>query len=297
MTEKAEKGKSKFLIFILLFLVIIIIGIGAAAYIGYQKIMGVTNVEAFLNIKTGVVETDTGKGWTKATDQMLLSVNDKVRTLEGQAFLVLFDSVIIDLDPNTEILIASLVKENLKVNVNSGKTWNKFTRLLGIGELEVKTPTAVATIRGTEFGININDSSSETIVAEGVVNLAAGGESIDLNQFEKAEVAAGGKPQKKPLSTEDKIRMKGKLHQTLAQMKALRKQIINRYKIMVDHASKIMNISNADIQRILNEIDQGTRNPRDLADKMPIQLPVMDQLIKLSDEIIKQQKLIDSLPF
>ncbi|MBU0461785.1 MAG: FecR domain-containing protein [Nanoarchaeota archaeon] len=128
---------------------------------------------AFLSIENGDVQVNSGSGWEQASDGMALSLNDMIKTGDdGEASVIIYDSAIISLSPNTEVMIADLADDTATVKQNSGSTWNKFIGLSGLKGLEIETPTAVATVRGTEFGIDLTgeeDVSESLIVAEGEV--------------------------------------------------------------------------------------------------------------------------------
>ncbi len=64
---------------------------------------------------------------------------------------------IVKVGPNTELKIIAN-----KIYVNSGRTWFKVERTLK-GGLIVKTPTAIAGIRGTEFLVNVKKDGTSTI--------------------------------------------------------------------------------------------------------------------------------------
>ena len=139
----------------------IILGIAAViiiiAIFGYFKITGSPTVAAFLNIYKGNVQVDHGSGWTSAQDGMNLAEQDHVKTLQdSEAAVVLHESVIVNLAPDTELFIKDLTKEHMKVEQPSGSTWNKFTGIAGVEGYSVETPTTVATVRGTGFEVNMD---------------------------------------------------------------------------------------------------------------------------------------------
>ena len=58
---------------------------------------------AQLHVEEGDVQVDVGNGWVDAIDEMALSVSDKIKTLNGKAVLILYESIVVQIDPNTEI--------------------------------------------------------------------------------------------------------------------------------------------------------------------------------------------------
>lgn len=125
---------------------------------------------AYLHIESGTVEVNQGNNWEKAIDGMSLSLNDRIKTLDdSEASIIIYDSIITSLESNTEISIQVLKDDFVKLEQSKGSTWNKFIGLAGLKGMEVETPTTVATVRGTEFGIDITDAEESLMVAEGKV--------------------------------------------------------------------------------------------------------------------------------
>jgi hypothetical protein len=89
---------------------------------------------------------------------MELGLADLIRTgADGSASVILYESAIVTLEADTEVKLAELSKDNSVVQQNSGSTWNKFTKMNGMKGLEVETPNSVATVRGTEFGVDMDN--------------------------------------------------------------------------------------------------------------------------------------------
>ena len=158
---------------------------------------------AFLTVESGTVQLDSGAGYNTVTGEVILSLNDKVKTLDGTATITLYETIITELEPNTEVSISTLAENNVKINQNSGSTWSKFTTITGIDSYEVETPTTVATVRGTAFGVNVEEDA--VLVGEGNVNVEKGGRVVSLNQFEK--LIESGKTR---LTAADKQKILGK---------------------------------------------------------------------------------------
>ena len=77
-------------------------------------------------------------------------------------------------DANSQITLSNYSKDGdnwiIKINQIVGRTWNRVQKLVGASIYEVNTPTAVATVRGTAFGIDTNASGSAVTVDEGTVS-------------------------------------------------------------------------------------------------------------------------------
>ena len=127
---------------------------------------------AVLIIDKGSVEINHGSGWSPAASGIALRANDAVRTLtDSQASIIFFGSSAVRLDQNTEVKISELLadKENTKVSLNqeSGRIWNKVTKLSGFEDYSIETPTAVATVRGTGFDSKVTGKDSDITLIEG----------------------------------------------------------------------------------------------------------------------------------
>ena len=178
---------------------------------------------AYLNIENGTVEVDKGEGWIKATDEMELNLFDRIRTLNGEAVIILYESILINLEPNTEVALKEISEEYIRVKQYSGVTWNKFTDIIGINELTIETPETVATVRGTEFGVTMD----EVIVAEGIVDVQKGDENIEVKAGAKAKIIQG-KLKKLNLTQKEKQRIVVKMRKTVKRFERIDRKIAQR---------------------------------------------------------------------
>jgi len=211
----------------------------------YFQITGSTTVVAFLNVGEGSVQVNQGKGWVAATDEMKLGLNDRVKTLEdGYASVVLFESTIISLEPATEVLIQNLEKAEQRIRQEAGSTWNKFTGLAGVEGLSVETPTTVATVRGTSFGVTMHS----VMVGEGEVEVEMEGEKMMVGAEEKVvmeEKMVDGKmvrrAVKKAFTEGDRERTLPKMQRSVRVMQKMRKMEIKK-KILLFILPVFMNL-------------------------------------------------------
>jgi hypothetical protein len=248
---------------------------------------------AKLSTVQGNVEINEGKGWSAASEGMKLSTNDKIRTNSGKATVVLFESVISQLEPNTEVEIASLVKENPKLKQTSGSTWNKFTKITGVGTYDVETPTTTATVRGTEFGVNVNPD--EFPVLEGTVVVDSNGNTLNVGPFQKAVYDTNGQLIVVELSLKEKQELLVKAKQTLEEIKKLRENIFDDNRALIDKAMQKYQVTESQLRDYLDKIDAGEIDDAALMEKSPVKVPAMEQLKKINDEVKKQLSLINSL--
>jgi len=160
----------------------------------------------------------------------LLAQGMKVRTGAGRADLYFSDGSVTSLEANTRLELKNLtVAKNdqggiitritAKLIGSTGKIWNKVVRLSQNSEFNVETTSAIAGVRGTEFGVDLSGGSEALTVLSGriQVNNTAGTlvdfvDSVPGNQLGDADVTApvkvtlGGAAVSPILLTPDEIR-------------------------------------------------------------------------------------------
>lgn len=105
-------------------------------------------------------------------DGATLHAGMTVRTGPGSyAVLTYFEGSTVSLDPNTTLVIEALEAEPdgstiISMREELGRTWHSVAHLLTAGSrYEVKTPTATATVRGTEFEVGVQADPDGQIVS------------------------------------------------------------------------------------------------------------------------------------
>lgn len=182
VNEKNEKDikvqtinkKKKFLVIIPVIIILCLI-----IFTWYMFSNPSVTAKAQLIIDYGTVHFKHDSGsWVSAQNGMLLYQSDSIKTGNNTtASVILFESSIIRLDSNTEITIEQIIQEadeiNVKIEQDSGRTWNTVAKISGIDNYEVHTPTTIASVRGTSFDVNISEDGNTTIgVGNGTVNVS-----------------------------------------------------------------------------------------------------------------------------
>ena len=269
-----------------------ILGIAAVLVIliafGYFKITGSYTVKAFLNIYSGDVQVDHGRGWSGAVDGMDLSLNDRVRTeANSEAAIVLHESVIISMEPETEIVIQDLAKAHLKAEQPRGSTWNKFTGLAGVDGLSIETPTTVATVRGTDFGVDMD----AVLVGEGTVEIEYGGEKQVIPAGRKA-VIRDGVLVIEDLTPEDWARIRKSRENTIKTLHVLRLREVDKHPFLARQLMKKYSLTENDIQAHLEKADSGGYDLNELEKKSPVKIQSVKKIKEFTAEIIRLNNLI-----
>ncbi|MBN1645373.1 FecR domain-containing protein [Candidatus Woesearchaeota archaeon] len=267
--------------------------------IGYYKITTSPTKVAILHIEQGQVQVDKGKGWTNAIDEMNLAEDYKIKTLgDGMASVILYESIIISLEPNTEVNIADLSKEHIKLDQQEGTTWNKFTALAGVKGLSIETPTTVATVRGTSFEVTIDSVT----VGEGTVEVEYDGEKIKVEKDEKVEIkeeTKEGKKQlkavKKALAQEEKQKIANKMQRTVRVMKKIREMEVKKNEFLARQLQKQYDISEEEVKEYLEKADRGEFDLEEVEKKAPVKIEAVRKIKEMTQEIIKQNREIEQI--
>ncbi len=287
-------------------LLIVGLAIGLLLLIGgviASKVLSVPPAEvAYLTIRTGGVEVSSGGNWLAASDGMKLSEKHRIRTgKSGEAVITFFESAIVELGPNTEVAVGKSSLSKVAVRLEEGSVWNKVLKIGGLKEYEVSTPNSVATVRGTEFGVDYNKSEGESW-------LTVGEGEVEFDNFKEKVMVGKGKR----FSTKrDKIvelvidkqvrqKMRKKMAGTLDNMKQLRmnmvREVIESNKFLIGQLSRQNNIDSSKIDEIvargLADADAGRINEDELLGKVPVRIEALYKLRDLNREIRNQIEIV-----
>lgn len=84
------------------------------------------------------------------------------------------DNTLVRLEENSRLVLASRTKGGAEPTLQAGKLWANVRKASQGGTgFGVKTPTAVAAVRGTVFGVGANDSTSRVQLYEGRVDVGS----------------------------------------------------------------------------------------------------------------------------
>lgn len=214
--KQTQKPKSKKYFFIIPVIIIICI-IGLVLLIQNPQVITTSDeAKAQLVVETGTVEVKTSGGeWSEAVNGTFLYQLDSVKTGDNSsALVILFESSIIRLDSNTEIMLQELIQEegetSVKISQEEGRTWNTVLKMSGIDDYEVQTPTTVASVRGTTFDINVQQNGTTIVsVIKGMVNVTTTDEgteyTVELSENWSITVEFDSVGQPQPFEIDDWI--------------------------------------------------------------------------------------------
>jgi hypothetical protein len=178
-TQKKDlpKPKSKTLKWILpIVIIIVIIGI---VWLLLTPDVAADEPKAQLVIDYGTVQVKHDSGsWTSAENGMDLYQSDSIRTGDNSsASIILFETSIVRLDSNTKVTLEEIIREegtSVTLQQDSGRTWNTISKISGIDNYDVQTPTTVASVRGTAFVVIVDENGSTYYgVSHGILNVSS----------------------------------------------------------------------------------------------------------------------------
>ena len=155
-TPQRKMSKKK-IIFSIIILIFLISGVYA-----YYSLFKISYIPAQLHVNSGSVKVNDAF----VNGNIKLKQGDIIETIDGLATIILYESVVINLEKNTKISLQDLIKEHPKVKQEGGKTWNTFTKLSGVEDYTISEGNSVASVRATAFEL----SSGKIITGEGEVD-------------------------------------------------------------------------------------------------------------------------------
>ena len=253
---------------------------------------------AVLYITEGVVEVDIGKGWVSATDEMILKQGAKVRTKNGKATVVFKEGEIMHLEPNTEIVLSEISSKSIKTTQVLGETWNTVTKLSGVAEYTVETPSTVATVRGTRFIMR----DDEIAVGDGEVEARPKKDLKAMQKLRKGQIARVREAkmalaEAAPADTDMMSRKFARMHELDEKvLKKMRDRIIKKNERKVNVVKQRFNVKDEQIKEFMRESDEGRLNIDELSGKIPSAMrnKVVDRTIAISKIIQEKHREVEA---
>lgn len=280
----------KFLIGVAVILLLVVLVIFGGFYATSSP-----TTNAFLVIEKGVVQVDQGNGFKKVANNVELYEGAKIKTLDGEASVVLKESVVLHLDSNSEIVLEDL-SENLKVSQVKGSSWNKFVKSSSVEDLFIQSNDFSVLVKGTQFSV----SDDKVMIVEGKVSVKKDSQIVDLSQG--SVVVSNGRLIQKELTLEDKQMIISNMKKVLLVLKAVRDREIEKHSSLLSLAEKNYGVTREKIDRVLAMLDNGDVNPEDYKDQidkylkvLPVSKKTVDKAFGINKAIRDQVKLIHFL--
>jgi hypothetical protein len=183
--------------------VAVLIAVGMV-FIYSSSFAGKTRVASLTNVKGSVMVKKAGStAWVAGTDRMEIKESDELKTEAGSSAIIkMDDGSMVKLGPLAKMkmdqLTASGNDNKTSLDISIGKSWNRASRLTKDAAFNVKTPTAVAGVRGTFFASEVDKTSDSTFdVYDGSVKVSAASDpnaAVTVEAHNRTTVAANGKP-------------------------------------------------------------------------------------------------------
>lgn len=142
------------------------------------------------------VSFDHGKTWVFAKREMVIHVDDQIRTGEdAEATLGFADMSVFKIRQESIIIMACPPDRNSKVKLVIGNIWINVKKMIRDGSMEIEMEQAVSSIKGTTFELAENGNASVCRVYEGKVNLRQKGNNtrgMDLTPGQTMTVTKDG---------------------------------------------------------------------------------------------------------
>ncbi len=251
-------------------ILVLVVGLGSA----YLIATGSSTVKAQLVVDDGAVSVNGNpvSGNTK------LSEGDVIATGDGHASVILYESVILNLEQNSQVTLDSLVKEHPVVSQQSGRTWNTFTKLLGVESYSIKEGNNVASVRGTGFEF----AEGFMLTGEGSVSYDADGMTFIVNAGRVVEAGM-----ERDATAEELASVKEHVAQTIQTLRFLRQQELDKHPTLVSLAKSTYGLDDAEIAQKFEEADRGEIDIDDAVAKSPMQFDSLNKIADITKEIQK----------
>lgn len=192
-----------------------------------------------------------------AHDGQPLKQADIIETKTSPATVILHDSIIITLQPNTRITLKDLSRQHTVIK-QTGTTWNKFIHLTGINKFSIHTSNSIASVRGTSFEL----SEDHIIVGDGEVTYTRDNTTIIVPALTVVE-KINQKLSKRTAKPDEITRITKHTQQTITIIKHHIKKSekhINKLKENIKHFEKT--------ERLLKTLE-GKKTPKKVQSELP----------------------------
>ena len=136
--------------------------------------------------------------WVKAKPNFPVSEGDIIRTLaKSRAEITLIGGGKVRIGENSELVLNKAnvkpMEKNFNASLKKGNIWVSAKASFGEKKnVSVRTPTAVAAIRGTKYRAKAGDGESEVLVYNGKVDVNAAKNVIEERQEKRKSFVPGG---------------------------------------------------------------------------------------------------------
>jgi|TARA_Y100000310_G_scaffold340081_1_gene434716 hypothetical protein len=266
--------KKKALTFLIVIVVIFII-LG----IIYFSLVSSKTVTAQLNVESGNVLVND----LSVSGHVFLDEGDIVETSgNGRATIILYETLVVNLEPDTKININDLRKSHPQLTQEKGESWNTLAKIVGIEEYTIKSGNSVASIRGTSFII----TSEKIAVLEGEVGYEIESQNYLVSKGRAVE-KIDGKINERELNDEEIRKALEVKKRTMKQLKVLRERELEKHPKIVNTIKSKYDLTDEDIRNAFNDADEEILDIEEIERKSPVNIESVRKVSEITKEIIK----------
>jgi hypothetical protein len=233
-------------------------------------------VEARILVEDGTVKVN----GELAVDKSLLKEGDIIETFSGLATVILYESIVINLEEDTKITLEELKEDHPLVNQEQGTTWNKFTKLFGVDDYSIKSGNTFASVRGTSFEF----SDGKVFTGEGEVKVKIEDKEFSLVAGRVAEKVKE-EIRERAANEEELRKLKLRRERVLKSLIKLRELEIEKHPKMVKLVQSQTDLSKEDIMFKLKEADAGRYDIEETLKQAPIKTRPIEKVAEITKKI------------
>ena len=261
-----------------IFLGIVIVVVIALA-VGFFFVTGSSTVAAQLRVESGSVMVN----GESVTGNVHLSQGDIIETeSNGFATVILYESVVINLESDTKITIDELIKAHPKISQEKGETWNTFTELSGVEDYSINTGNSIASVRATSFGIRegyvLGGEGETDYEFQGETFLVSAGKVVETVKNQTVERAA---------TPEELQKIREKMEKAIEELRYIRDLEINKKPALYSLLKSRTGLTDQEIRQSLLDADDGLVDVDEFAEKSPIKTETIDKIVEITKSIQK----------
>jgi len=172
----------------------------AALVLSQQRAAGAATILSILDGSASVARGTAA--FAPASDGDVVNIGDRVQTAaSSHALVTFFDGSTLEIDPATTVQIEDAASAasgaiSIRISQTIGRTWASVQKLTRAdSKFEIRTPTAVAAVRGTGFVTEVLADGTTTVqTTDGNVQVTAQGQSVLVGPGQATTVPPNSPP-------------------------------------------------------------------------------------------------------
>ena len=285
-TPQRKMSKKK-IIFSIIILIFLISGVYA-----YYSLFKISYIPAQLHVNSGSVKVNN----EFINGNIKLKQGDIIETIDGLAAIILYESVVINLEKNTKISLQDLIKEHPKVKQEGGKTWNTFTKLSGVEDYTISEGNSVASVRATAFEL----SSGKIITGEGEVDYSVDNSFYIVEEKKVIEIISG-EAVKRDATPEELAKIRIYMERAIQELKYLREKEIDEHPLLVNFVFRFLSgklqevkdgevvsereLTKEELEKYLNDADEGKVDVGIILKEIPVKIASLEKIADITKKI------------